>query len=73
MSAPHHPTPGENLGLTFELIEFAEAMLRQRLRRDHPAASEGDIDAMVGSWYAERPGAELGDAKGVPGTWPRRR
>jgi len=55
------------------LIEFAEAMLRQRLRRDHPGVSEEEIDAMVGSWYAERPGAELGDAKGVPGTWPRRR
>jgi hypothetical protein len=66
-------SPGENLRLAFELIEFAEAMLRQRLRREHPDASEQDIDVMVGVWYAERPGAELGDAEGVPGTWPRRR
>jgi hypothetical protein len=58
--------------MAFELAEFAEQMLRAKLRRDHPNATDAEIERRVGDWYAERPGAEHGDSEGEPGTWPRR-
>ena len=55
------------------LFEFAEAQMRQRLRRKHADASEGEIDDMVQAWLLHRPGAEHGDAVGHPIPWPRPR
>jgi len=72
MSAPSRETPAEKLRIAFSLIEVAERMLRQRLRREQPEISEDELEERVGAWYARRPGAEFGDGVGIPGTWPRR-
>jgi hypothetical protein len=58
--------------LAFELAELGEAMFRQRLRRDRPELTDGEIDARVDAWRQRRPGAEYGDAEGRPVAWPRR-
>lgn len=54
-----------------DLFELGEAMLRQRLRRKFPQASEADIDTQVQAWLERRPGAEHGDGVGRPAEWPR--
>ncbi len=46
-----------------DLLDDAEELLRQRLRRT-TALSEEEIDARVLAWLHERPGAEHGDAPG---------
>ena len=63
---------GDGLRLAFQLYEFAEALFRQRQRREEPGITDAEVDRRVGEWLSERPGAELGDAEGLPGTWPRR-
>lgn len=72
MSSPPSRSPEPPLVLAFELLDFAEALLRQRLRRENPGIGDEEIEERVAEWYSERPGAELGDAPGVPGVWPRR-
>jgi hypothetical protein len=72
MSESRAETPTERLRTTFELIDVAERMLRQRLRRDLPDISEGALEARVSAWYERRPGAEFGDGEGIPVAWPRR-
>jgi len=72
MSESGHETPTEKLRITFALIDVAERMLRQRLRREFPEISEQLLEERVGAWYARRPGAEFGDAVGIPAAWPRR-
>jgi hypothetical protein len=72
MSGAKHETPAEKLRMTFALIDTAERMLRQRLRRENPDISPGDLEDRVAAWYAKRPGAEFGDGVGVPAAWPRR-
>lgn len=59
------------LRTAFELCELAEAMRRAQLRREHPAAAEDEIEAMLVAWFQTRPGAEHGDAWGRPVDWPR--
>jgi hypothetical protein len=63
----------ERMRLAFELAELTEAMFRQRLRRDRPALTEAELEALVDTWRLRRPGAEHGDAEGTPVAWPRRR
>jgi hypothetical protein len=62
----------ERMRIALELAELAEAMLRQRLRRDRQGITEDEIDALVQAWREHRPGAEHGDAEGTPVAWPRR-
>jgi hypothetical protein len=62
----------ERFRLTLDLFELAERMLRQKLRRKHPDATDAEIDAMIAEWLERRPGAELGDGEGRPIPWPRR-
>lgn len=54
------------LRAALEMFRMGERMMRQRLRREHPRASEAEIDARIAAWLAERPGAEEGDAEGTP-------
>jgi hypothetical protein len=61
----------DRMRLTLDLIDLTERMLRQKLRRKHPTATNGELDRMVGEWRRERPGAEHGDAAGRPIPWPR--
>ena len=72
MSETGAETPTERLRMAFELIDVAERMLRQRLRRESPGISDDVLEARVSAWYERRPGAELGDGEGIAGAWPRR-
>jgi hypothetical protein len=56
-----------------ELYQLAEAMLVQRLTREHPTWSRVQIEREVDRWRVARPGAEHGDALGRVVRWPRRR
>lgn len=53
----------ENLRIALDLLDDAEELLRQRLRRT-TQLSDGEIEARVLAWLHERPGAEHGDAPG---------
>lgn len=58
---------------TLDLFEAGVDLKRQSLRREHPDETPEQIEARVGAWLLERPGAEHGD--GPPGrlvTWPRK-
>lgn len=61
----------ENLRLTFDLCAAGEAVKWQQLRREHPHASDEEIEALLVAWLRERPGAPFGDAEGRPVPWPR--
>jgi len=50
-----------------ELTRLGLAMKRAQLRRDHPEASEGELDLQLADWIANRPP----DAPGRVGSWPR--
>jgi len=56
---------------TLDLFEVGEAMLRQKLRRKFPQATEPEIEAHVREWLERRPGAEHGDGVGRQVSWPR--
>jgi hypothetical protein len=57
--------------MVLALYEFGEDTLRQKLRRNHPEASDERIDAWVAEWQERRPGAENGDGEGYVVPWPR--
>ena len=59
------------LRVALDLFAFGEAMMRQRISRENPALTPAEIDARLRAWLRFRPGAEHGDAEGVPGQWPR--
>ena len=61
----------ERLHLALELFAAGEAMMRQNLRRRFSTASASEIEDRLVAWLSERPGAEIGDAAGHPGAWPR--
>ena len=76
MSSESVPTAREKaaarLRMALDLFETGVEMMRQKLRRDHPGLADHEVEARLGSWLRERPGAEFGDAVGRPATWPRR-
>ncbi|MFO0985264.1 MAG: hypothetical protein U1E76_26630 [Planctomycetota bacterium] len=55
----------ERLRLALDLYELGEVMMRQQLRRRHPAASAAEIEQLLVDWLHTRPGAEYGDAAGT--------
>ena len=57
--------------LAFDLYEAGEAMMREKLRREHPGASDREIEELLVAWLEHRPGAEAGDSAGTPIAWPR--
>ena len=59
--------------IAIQLYELAEAMLRQRLRREIPRMTRGAIEVEVRRWQHERPGARHGDGPGRVVTSPGRR
>lgn len=71
MSENASAAAADRLRVALELFEIGESMMRQRLRRDHPDASDEEIEARLVAWLHERPGAEAGDAQGQPVSWPR--
>jgi hypothetical protein len=58
------------LRTAFDLCELGESMRRAQLRRQHPDATDDEIEARLVAWLLTRPGAEHGDAWGRPITWP---
>lgn len=56
--------------VALDLFEFGERMLRQRLLRDRPGATQDEIDTAVRAWRTHRPGGEPGDAPGRLRPWP---
>ncbi len=54
----------ERMRLTFDLCQTAEAMMRQNLRRRHPALGAEEIEKLMDEWRLTRPGAEHGDGPG---------
>jgi len=60
------------LRMALDLFETGLEMMRQKLRRDHPDLADPEVEARLGAWLRERPGAGFGDAVGRPATWPRR-
>lgn len=60
----------ERMRVAFDLFEIGEKLLRQRLRRERPDASEAEIEDTVAGWRTARPGAEIGDAPGHRREWP---
>ncbi len=65
-------TPAQRLEEALELADLAEEMLRLKLRRTHPAASDAEIERLIDEWYLSRPGAEHGDTEGRLIELPRR-
>jgi hypothetical protein len=76
MSSERVPTARKKaaarLRMALGLFETGVEMMRQKIRRDHPALGDHEVEARLGSWLRERPGAEFGDAVGRPAVWPRR-
>jgi hypothetical protein len=61
----------ERLRVAFDLFAAGESLMRQTLRRGHPAADATEIEVRLEAWLAERPGAEHGDAAGRAVSWPK--
>jgi hypothetical protein len=72
MATTNKELAAERFSTTLALFELAEAMLRQKLLRKFPHASETEITARIREWIDRRPGAEHGDGVGRPVAWPRR-
>lgn len=62
----------ERLLAALDLFDVGVSMKRASLRREHPAASDEEIDARLRAWVSTRPGAEHGDAVGRPRPLDRR-
>lgn len=58
------------LRTAFDLCALGESMRRAQLRREHPDATDDEVEAMLVAWLETRPGAEHGDAWGRPISWP---
>jgi hypothetical protein len=61
----------QRLRTAFELFEAGVRLMTERLRRQHPGTSSEALEELVRDWLLTRPGAETGDADGVPVSWPR--
>jgi len=60
------PAVLKRMEVTFDLCETAEVIMRQNLRRRHPALDASGIERLLVEWRHRRPGAEHGDAVGRP-------
>jgi hypothetical protein len=49
------PKVFERARTTFELLELAEKIMRQNIRRRHPELSEEEVEERVVDWYRRRP------------------
>jgi len=58
------------LRTAFDLCALGESMRRAQLRREHPDATDEEIEALLVAWLETRPGAEHGDAWGRSISWP---
>jgi len=51
----------ERFRTILDLWATGMALRRQAIRREHPGASEAEIESRLARWLHERPGAEHGD------------
>ena len=58
------------LRTALDLCELGEAMRRAQLRREHPDATDKEIETLLVAWLETRPGSEHGDAWGRSISWP---
>jgi hypothetical protein len=58
------------LRTALDLCELGESIRRAQLRREHPGATDEEIEALLVAWLQTRPGAEHGDSWGRPIAWP---
>ncbi|MEO6595226.1 MAG: hypothetical protein ABIP94_10785 [Planctomycetota bacterium] len=65
-------TPGQKLKMSLDMFAYGCDMMRQNLRRAHPAADAAAIEELLRAWLRTRPGAEFGDGEGKSVMWPRR-
>jgi hypothetical protein len=71
MSAKASNPAAERLRLALEMFALGESLMRQKLRRQHAAASDEEIERHLCAWLQTRPGAESGDAEGRPRPLPQ--
>ena len=45
----------ERMRSALEMHELGVQLYRQRMRREHPSASQGDIDGLVRAWLTSSP------------------
>jgi uncharacterized protein (DUF2267 family) len=55
---------GEALRTAMDLFETGLEIMRQKLRREHPDASDHELRERLRRWLHHRPGAEAGDCPG---------
>jgi hypothetical protein len=48
-------SPTDRLRIAFDLYEFGESMMRQKLHRDHPTVGAAEIEALLNKWLRDRP------------------
>jgi hypothetical protein len=58
------------LRTAFDLCSLGESMRRAQLRREHPDATDEELEALLVAWLETRPGAEHGDGWGRSISWP---
>ena len=64
------PSPAERFRIALDLFDTGVRLMRQNLSRDHPDATEKEIDDRLRAWLRHRPGAEHGDCPGRRLDWP---
>ena len=63
-------TPAARLRVALELFDTGVELMRQRLRRERPEATEDEVSHALTEWLHQRPGAEYGDTVGRPRPLP---
>jgi len=53
------------LRLAFEMFTLGVSMMRHKIRRSQPDASQAAVEEKLATWLRSRPGAESGDAPGI--------
>jgi len=59
-------TAADKLRITLDMAEAGADMMRENLRRRHSDEDSAGLERRLVAWLHERPGAETGDADGVP-------
>lgn len=57
-------TAADRLRLAIDMHDVGLRMYRQRMRREHPRATEAEIDARVQHWLTDRADSRFGDCPG---------
>ena len=60
----------DRMRVAFDLYALAEEMVRARVLRERPGATEAEVEAAVVAWAGDRSCAPDGDAPGLVRRWP---